>query len=175
MTECECGPANGLSFHLALSPSLGPIPPEREFARIIAIARQLPSVPSKLNRVETALALALAGARQTAPNKRVYVCSGFHKGELLVAVTHQGVSCGRSSSGPVTCAANVWQVDVADYLLNRRLIDRVEFALNGKRLVLCWRGAKAASFSWPGLLRALPEAADLRPGTCNRTHLSVAD
>lgn len=163
MTECECEPANGLGFHLALSPSLGPVPPERELAQIISIARQLPSGPPKLSSVETALVLALAGARQMAPNKRVYVCGGVHKDELLLAVTHQGVSCGRGTGGPVTCAANVWQVDVADYLLNRRLIDRVEFGLNGKRLVLCWRGADAASFSWPGLLRALRAVADLRP------------
>ena len=144
MIVCECGQAKvlgfHLGFHLAVSPSRSPAPPESEVARIIAIIRHLPSALLKLSRVEAALACALAGARRQDPNRSVYVCGGIgNKDDLLLAVTHQGVNCGRGMDGPVTCEANAWQADVADYLLNTHLIDGVKFGLNGRQLLLFWR------------------------------------
>jgi hypothetical protein len=62
----------------------------------------------------------------------------------LLAVTHDGVSCSQGTGGPVTCEANSWQAEVSDYLLHNHLIDRVEFGLSGRRLVLCWQTPRSS-------------------------------
>ena len=142
MTDCECGQANIIvGFHYALMRSADSL--EMEVARIISIVRHLPCADLRLGKVEVALVRALAGARQHhngwASQRNVYVCGGMgHQHRLLLAVTHDGVSCSQGTGGPVTCEANSWQADVADYLLHKHLIDRVEFGLSGRQLVLSW-------------------------------------
>jgi len=114
---------------------------ERAVEHIMELVRRLPCTSVDLDDVELALHEALANAvvhgNRQDPRKSVQICGGCERsGDLLLAITDQGDGFDHNLIPDPTAGDNVLSKHGRGILLISRLMDSLEFRLNGRQLIM---------------------------------------
>ena len=114
---------------------------ERAVEHIMELVRRLPRTSVDLDDVELALTEALANAvvhgNRQDPCKRVQICGGCERsGDLLLAITDQGDGFDHHLVPDPTAGDNLLSKHGRGILLMSRLMDSLEFRLNGRQLIM---------------------------------------
>jgi len=121
---------------------------ERAVEQIMELVRRLPCASVDLDDVELALHEALANAvvhgnRQDA-RKSVQICGGCERsGDLLLAITDQGDGFDHNLVPDPTARDNLFSKHGRGILLMSRLMDSLEFQLNGRQLIMRKRAIRS--------------------------------
>ena len=121
---------------------------ERAVEHIMELVRRLPCTPVDLDDVELALHEALANAvvhgNRQDPRKSVQVCGGCERsGDLLLAITDQGDGFDHNRVPDPTAGDNLLSKHGRGILLISRLMDSLEFRLNGRQLIMRKRAIRS--------------------------------
>ena len=114
---------------------------ERAVEHIMELVRRLPCTSVDLDDVELALHEALANAvvhgNRQDPGKSVQICGGCERsGDLLLAITDQGDGFDHNLVPDPTAGDNLLSKHGRGILLISRLMDSLEFRLNGRQLIM---------------------------------------
>ena len=114
---------------------------ERAVEHIMELVRRLPCTSVDLDDVELALHEALANAvvhgNRQDPRKSVQICGGCERsGDLLLAITDQGDGFDHNLVPDPTAGDNLLSKHGRGILLISRLMDSLEFRLNGRQLIM---------------------------------------
>jgi anti-sigma regulatory factor (Ser/Thr protein kinase) len=121
---------------------------ERAVEHIMGLVRRLPCTSVELDDVELALHEALANAivhgNRQDPRKSVQICGGCEwSGDLLLAITDQGDGFDHNSVPDPTAGDNLLSKHGRGILLISRLMDSLEFRLNGRQLIMRKRAIRS--------------------------------
>ena len=121
---------------------------ERAVEHIMELVRRLPCAPVGLDDVELALHEALANAvvhgNRQDPRKSVQICGGCERsGDLLLAITDQGDGFDHNLVPDPTAGDNLLSKHGRGIPLISRLMDSLEFRLNGRRLIMRKRAIRS--------------------------------
>ena len=112
---------------------------ERAVEQIMELVRRLPCASVDLDELALHEALANAvvhGNRQDA-RKSVQICGGCERsGDLLLAITDQGDGFDHNLVPDPTATDNLFSKHGRGILLMSRLMDSLEFQLNGRQLII---------------------------------------
>ena len=121
---------------------------ERAVEHIMELVRRLPCTSVDLDDVELALHEALANAvvhgNRQDPRKSVQICGGCERsGDLLLAITDQGDGFDHNLVPDPTAGDNLLSKHGRGILLISRLMDSLEFRLNGRQLIMRKRATRS--------------------------------
>ena len=121
---------------------------ERAVEHIMELVRRLPCTSVDLDDVELALHEALANAvvhgNRQDPRKSVQICGGCERsGDLLLAITDQGDGFDHNLVPDPTAGDNLLSKHGRGILLISRLMDSLEFRLNGRQLIMRKRAIRS--------------------------------
>jgi len=121
---------------------------ERAVEHIMKLVRRLPCTSVDLDDVELALHEALANAvlhgNRQDPRKSVQICGGCERsGDLLLAITDQGDGFDHNRVPDPTAGDNLLSKHGRGILLISRLMDSLEFRLNGRQLIMRKRATRS--------------------------------
>ena len=121
---------------------------ERAVEHIMELVRRLPCTSVDLDDVELALHEALANAvvhgNRQDPRKSVQICGGCERsGDLLLAITDQGDGFDHNLVPDPTTGDNLLSKHGRGILLISRLMDSLEFRLNGRQLIMRKRAIRS--------------------------------
>jgi serine/threonine-protein kinase RsbW len=121
---------------------------ERAVEHIMELVRRLPCTSVDLDDVELALHEALANAvvhgNRQDPRKSVQICGGCERsGDLLLAITDQGDGFDHNLVPDPTAGDNLLSRHGRGILLISRLMDSLEFRLNGRQLIMRKRAIRS--------------------------------
>ena len=114
---------------------------DRAVEYIMELVRRLPCSSVDLDDVELALHEALANAvvhgNRQDPRKSVHICGGCERsGDLLLAITDQGDGFDHNLVPDPTAGDNLLSKHGRGILLISRMMDSLEFRLNGRQLIM---------------------------------------
>ena len=121
---------------------------DRAVEHIMGLVRRLPCTSVELDDVELALHEALANAivhgNRQDPRKSVQICGGCERsGDLLLAITDQGDGFDHNLVPDPTAGDNLLSRHGRGILLISRLMDSLEFRLNGRQLIMRKRAIRS--------------------------------
>jgi serine/threonine-protein kinase RsbW len=114
---------------------------DRAVEQILELVRRLPCASVDLDDVDLALHEALANAvvhgNRQDPRKSVQICGGCERsGDLLLAIKDQGGGFDHNLVPDPTAGDNLLSKHGRGILLISRLMDSLEFRLNGRQLIM---------------------------------------
>ena len=128
-----------LALHETISSTRSAV--DQAVERIMQIVRMLPCASATLDEIELALSEALANAvvhgNREDPAKKVDICGaceGLDK--LILIVTDEGQGFDPTSIVDPTSVSNLMATHGRGVFLISRLMDEVEFRLNGRQIIL---------------------------------------
>jgi serine/threonine-protein kinase RsbW len=135
-----------VKFHSAMRIGIDGL--ERAVEQIMELVRRLPCTSVDLDDVELALNEALANAvvhgNLQDPSKSVQICGGCERsGDLLLAITDQGDGFDHNRVPDPTAGDNLLSKHGRGILLISRLMDSLEFRLNGRQLIMRKRATRS--------------------------------
>jgi len=135
-----------VKFHSAMRIGIDGL--ERAVEQIMELVRRLPCTSVDLDDVELALNEALANAvvhgNLQDPSKSVQICGGCERsGDLLLAITDQGDGFDHNRVPDPTAGDNLLSKHGRGILLISRLMDSLEFRLNGRQLIMLKRATRS--------------------------------
>ena len=109
--------------------------------RILRLVPPVANTPTGLEELRLVLSEAIANAiihgNREDPNKKVQVCGGFEDGDrLLLVITDQGAGFDPASIPDPTSSQNIFATHGRGVFLMQRLMDKTEFRLGGRQVVL---------------------------------------
>jgi serine/threonine-protein kinase RsbW len=135
-----------VEFHIEMRIRIDAL--ERAVEHIMKLVRRLQCAPVDLDDVELALHEALANAvvhgNRRDPCKSVQICGGCERsGDLLLAITDQGVGFDHNLIPDPTAGGNLLSKHGRGIFMISRLMDSLEFRLNGRQLIMRKRAMRS--------------------------------
>jgi serine/threonine-protein kinase RsbW len=137
-----CIPGLVLCFHTTIDSFMSEVGDASD--RVMRFVKTLPCAQADLGNLHLTLFEALSNAiihgNREDPRKSVSVCAGCDGlGQVLIAITDQGDGFDPAALADPTSADNLSSTHGRGVFLMRLLVDKVEFNLGGRQVVLRYR------------------------------------